>query len=408
MKLNALLVDPELLGDEGWEYLDRIASVLPDLGLVVCTGRSTVAQRVRGLRLGVDDWITKPCHPEEAIARIEAVTRRRRQGSREFEASPVAVGELEIRPDRFQAFVGDDALDLTRREFELLHLLAEERGQVLERETIYQRVWGYAMAHGDRSVDVFIRKLRQKLEKHSPSWAYIHTHFGIGYRLRPRTGRDRRGGAAARPPSRAVARRRRVVHRSFTRPSRRGNRRAGRSRHARRAWLWEPRAAHRDSRPGACRSAPSEHAALVDGRPLSLTMRELQLLVTLSAHPQRIMTREELFTEVWGRTAAARRPLGRRLRQPPARQARRGAARAAADPHPQRHRLPLLARWLTSPWPARQPFYIFFTSSIQPGNKLPGPLRAWPGRSGVAADASSTTTEGDRCACLKMACGVLA
>jgi DNA-binding response OmpR family regulator len=185
MKLNALLIDPTLLGEENWDYLERVASVLPDLGLVVCTGGSTVAQRVRGLRLGVDDWIAKPCHPEEVIARIEAVTRRRRQGSRELEASPLAVGELEIRPDRFQAFVGDEALDLTRREFELLHLLAEERGQVLERETIYQRVWGYAMAHGDRSVDVFIRKLRQKLEKRSPSWSYIHTHFGIGYRLDP-------------------------------------------------------------------------------------------------------------------------------------------------------------------------------------------------------------------------------
>lgn len=185
MKLNALLIDPALLGEENWDYLDRVASVLPDLGLVVCTSRSTVAQRVRGLRLGVDDWISKPCHPEEVIARIESVTRRRRQGKRELEDSPLTVGELEIRPDRFQAFVGDGPLDLTRREFELLHLLAEERGQVLEREAIYQRVWGYAMAHGDRSVDVFIRKLRQKLEKHSPSWSYIHTHFGIGYRLDP-------------------------------------------------------------------------------------------------------------------------------------------------------------------------------------------------------------------------------
>ncbi len=92
---------------------------------------------------------------------------------------------MEIRPDRFQAFVGDEALDLTRREFELLYLLAEERGQVLEREQIYQRVWGYAMAHGDRSVDVFVRKLRQKLESLSPSWTYIHTHFGIGYRFDP-------------------------------------------------------------------------------------------------------------------------------------------------------------------------------------------------------------------------------
>ncbi|HET8815335.1 MAG TPA: winged helix-turn-helix domain-containing protein, partial [Solirubrobacterales bacterium] len=58
-------------------------------------------------------------------------------------------------------------------------------GQVLEREQIYQQVWGYAMAHGDRSVDVFIRKLRKKLEEHSPRWAYIHTHFGIGYRFEP-------------------------------------------------------------------------------------------------------------------------------------------------------------------------------------------------------------------------------
>jgi DNA-binding response OmpR family regulator len=185
MKLNALLIDPAALGDEAWPYLERIAEMLPDLGLVICTGPSTVAQRVRGLRLGADDWMTKPCHPEEALARIEAVSRRRRRGRHEHEASPLAVGELEIRPDRFQAFVGDHALDLTRREFELLYLLAEERGQVLEREQIYQRVWGYAMAHGDRSVDVFIRKLRQKLEKRSPHWSYIHTHFGVGYRFDP-------------------------------------------------------------------------------------------------------------------------------------------------------------------------------------------------------------------------------
>jgi DNA-binding response OmpR family regulator len=185
MKLNALLVDPALLGDEAWSYLERTASLLPDLGLVVCTGRSTVAQRVRGLRLGVDDWMTKPCHPEEAMARIEAVSRRRTRGRHEHEASPLVAGEIEVRPDRFQAFIKGQPLDLTRREFELLYLLADERGQVLEREQIYQRVWGYAMAHGDRSVDVFVRKLRQKLEKRSPSWSYIHTHFGIGYRFEP-------------------------------------------------------------------------------------------------------------------------------------------------------------------------------------------------------------------------------
>lgn len=185
MKLNALLLDPALLGDEAWTYLERVCGMLPDLGVVVCTGRSTVAQRVRGLRLGVDDWMTKPCHPEEAMARLEAAARRRRRGRPAAERGPIVTGELEIRSDRYQAFVDGDSLDLTRREFELLHLLAEARGQVLEREAIYQRVWGYAMAHGDRSVDVFIRKLRQKLEKRSPNWAYIHTHFGVGYRFDP-------------------------------------------------------------------------------------------------------------------------------------------------------------------------------------------------------------------------------
>jgi DNA-binding winged helix-turn-helix (wHTH) protein len=87
--------------------------------------------------------------------------------------------------DRFQAFVRQGSIDLTRREFELIELLAGAEGRVLEREEIYQRVWGYAMARGDRSVDVFVRKLRQKLEKASPGWRYIHTHFGVGYRFAP-------------------------------------------------------------------------------------------------------------------------------------------------------------------------------------------------------------------------------
>ena len=217
MKLNALLVDPAVLGDEGWGYLERVCGMLPDLGVIVCTGRSTVAQRVRGLRLGVDDWIAKPCHPEEAIARIEAVSRRRRRSQPRAEAGPMLAGEMEIRSDQFQAFVGGTSLDLTRREFELLLLLAEAKGQVLEREAIYQRVWGYAMAHGDRSVDVFIRKLRQKLEKRSPDWEYIHTHFGVGYRFDPETSSD---AVPNTPPAPTQAssddRGSQVVHKSFT------------------------------------------------------------------------------------------------------------------------------------------------------------------------------------------------
>src|SRR6266516_1827800 len=183
MRLSALVVDLAVLGGQAWEWLERLCGELPQLGIVVCTGPSTVAQRVRGLRLGADDWITKPCHPEEVIARIQSVVRRRRRPASRSQLQPLLAGEVEIRVDQFQAFVGGTSLDLTRREFELIELLAAADGRVLEREEIYSRLWGYTMVRGDRSVDVFVRKLRQKLEKASPRWRYIHTHFGIGYRF---------------------------------------------------------------------------------------------------------------------------------------------------------------------------------------------------------------------------------
>jgi DNA-binding response OmpR family regulator len=185
MRLNAVVLDLAVLGPAAWSYLEKLCARLPQLGVVVCTGQSSVAQRVRGLRLGADDWVTKPCHPEEVIARVEAVVRRRKRAEAREDRSPVVAGELEVRADQFQAFVAGSSADLTRREFELIQLLAGSEGQVLQREEIYERVWGYAMVHGDRSVDVFVRKLRQKLEKVSPRWRYIHTHFGVGYRFAP-------------------------------------------------------------------------------------------------------------------------------------------------------------------------------------------------------------------------------
>lgn len=183
LRLHAVVVDLAVLGPQGWSYLDKLCARLPGLGVIVCTGQSSVAQRVRGLRLGADDWVTKPCHPEELLARVEAVVRRRKRAEVRAEKGPIVIGEVEIRPDQFQAFVRGVSAELTRREFELFELLAEAEGQVLQREDIYQRVWGYEMIHGDRSVDVFVRKLRSKLERVSPAWRYIHTHFGIGYRL---------------------------------------------------------------------------------------------------------------------------------------------------------------------------------------------------------------------------------
>ena len=107
-------------------------------------------------------------------------------------------GEVEIRSDRFQAFVGEHSIDLTRREFELIELLAAAEGRVLEREEIYSRLWGYAMVRGDRSVDVFVRKLRQKLEKASPELA-LHPH-PLRHRL-PLRRRIARGRRPRRVPS---------------------------------------------------------------------------------------------------------------------------------------------------------------------------------------------------------------
>jgi DNA-binding response OmpR family regulator len=184
MRLNALVVDLAILGPSGWGYLEQVCSRLPGMAVIVCTGPSSVAQRVRGLRLGADAWITKPCHAEELICVIEAAVRRHRRTEMPTLDAASSFGEITIRPDLYQAYVDEISLELTAREFEILHLLTGS-DRVLRREEIYERVWGYAMAHGDRSVDVFVRKLRQKLRFGSPRWNYIHTHFGVGYRFAP-------------------------------------------------------------------------------------------------------------------------------------------------------------------------------------------------------------------------------
>ena len=189
MRLNALVFDVAVLGPGSWEYLERVTARLPGLAVIICTGPSSVAQRVRGLRLGADAWLNKPCHPEELICIVEAAIRRHRRNEMPELEDALRVGEITVRPDLYQAYADAVSLELTAREFEILHLLAQS-DRVLRREEIYERVWGYAMAHGDRSVDVFVRKLRQKLRVASREWSYIHTHFGVGYRFAPEREHD--------------------------------------------------------------------------------------------------------------------------------------------------------------------------------------------------------------------------
>ena len=184
LEVDALVVDLDLLGERRWTWLERFCERRPDVRVIVCTAASTPVERVRALRMGVDDWLSKPCHPEELLARVEAVTlHRSRPAARSLE--PVRFGEVEVRPDQFQAFVDGRSLKLTRKEYQLIELLSRSSGEVLTRERIYESLWGYEMVRNDRSVDVFVHKLRRKLEQASPAWLYIQTSFGVGYQLDP-------------------------------------------------------------------------------------------------------------------------------------------------------------------------------------------------------------------------------
>jgi DNA-binding response OmpR family regulator len=178
---HAVLVDVGLLGPRWDDWLARHARRIPNLGIVVCTGRSTVSQRVRGLHMGADDWITKPCHVDEVVARLHAIVRARH--FRLARQAPLRRGLLELRPDLHEAFVAHRSVGLTRREFEILMYLAHRAGRAVERERLYSEVWGYEMARGSRSVDTLVRKIRTKLSRVSPGWRYVHTHKGVGYRF---------------------------------------------------------------------------------------------------------------------------------------------------------------------------------------------------------------------------------
>ena len=98
---------------------------------------------------------------------------------------PISIGHVEFRPAEFQVLIDGARAGLTVREFQLLLVLAERHDRVVQRPEVYDLVWGGAMPHRDRSVDVFVRKVRRKLGAASPSWIYVHTHFGVGYRFAP-------------------------------------------------------------------------------------------------------------------------------------------------------------------------------------------------------------------------------
>jgi DNA-binding response OmpR family regulator len=185
MKLHVLVLDTAAVGEDWLEWVGQLADELADLRIVICTTASSLGERLGALRVGADDWIAKPCHTEELVARVESVVRGRRHIEPAIDEPPFVTGELTISPGHRQAFARGTSSRLTPREFSLLHLLARRESCVIDRAVAYAEVWGHPMVQRrDRSVDVHVRRIRTKLKRVSPQWSYIHTHYGVGYRFR--------------------------------------------------------------------------------------------------------------------------------------------------------------------------------------------------------------------------------
>ncbi len=151
--------------------------------IIMLTAKAEELDKVLGLELGADDYVTKPFSPRELLARVKALLRRASApplpGPREIRS-----GELAINLDRYQVTKGPRTIDLTFREFELLKYLALHSGQVFSREVLLEKVWGYEYFGDSRTVDVTVRRLREKIEDDPSNPRYVQTRRGVGYFFR--------------------------------------------------------------------------------------------------------------------------------------------------------------------------------------------------------------------------------
>ena len=170
---------------DGWRVTEEMRREDPRVPVIVCSARTSEFDRVHGLEMGADDYVTKPFSMKELLARVNAHLRRVESHRQPDAAQAIQVGPLLVDPEQVQAFVDGRPVGLTPREFEVLYALARERGKPIPRERVYREVWGYEMMRGDRSVDVFVRKVRQKLIAAGPEISFLQTHYGVGYRFEP-------------------------------------------------------------------------------------------------------------------------------------------------------------------------------------------------------------------------------
>lgn len=153
--------------------------------IIMLTAKADDFDKVLGLELGADDYLTKPFNTRELLARIRAILRRADRPTREEQSSRAKVGDLLLFLPQRRAEVAGRPLDLTAREYDLLELLAKHPGVVYTRQQLLDLVWGYEFAGDDRTVDVHVRRIREKLEETPSKPRYLRTKWGVGYFLEP-------------------------------------------------------------------------------------------------------------------------------------------------------------------------------------------------------------------------------
>ena len=183
---DLILLDIMLPQLDGMEVCREVRKKY-DMPIIMLTAKDSEIDKVLGLELGADDYVTKPFSSRELIARVKANLRRHQVMSSQAEQNEtkeIRVGSLVIHPDAYMVTKRGETIELTHREFELLHYLAKHIGQVMTREHLLQTVWGYDYYGDVRTVDVTVRRLREKIEDNPSHPVWIITRRGVGYYLR--------------------------------------------------------------------------------------------------------------------------------------------------------------------------------------------------------------------------------
>ncbi|KKM10571.1 transcriptional regulator [Clostridiales bacterium PH28_bin88] len=186
---DVIVLDVMLPGRDGFEVCRLLHSREATAGIpvIMLTAKGEEFDKVLGLELGADDYVTKPFSPRELAARVKACIRRRAavtQPVARDTAGEMRAGELVMRPEHYQVFLHGQPVELAPKEFELLRILMQNPGKVLKRDHLLDQVWGYDYAADTRTVDVHIRYLRQKIETDPGNPRYIETVRGVGYRFK--------------------------------------------------------------------------------------------------------------------------------------------------------------------------------------------------------------------------------